>query len=321
MKVYSINMETPDNKLEYYPTRGPHMLRSATEYLMTNATAQEKEAMFDPCRVHPIQSALFQKPDGSTLTNCLFTKYMTQYLKEHPDHEAEFASLYSNDAIKSVETFLCAVPQSPLVFLQNASPEALVRIDRILGKRTNSQQGSVIYYRPELKLKQETRLPNVNSSTVYLGNKKVLYVCTKLKDTDQLMDLLQNLYSEQDRLVLVAGDFGHDISTEEYKYIEPIPILNGEFTTSREWSGFQPYPAFCNLGLKLKTGGSFILMNDIGEQVVKSCSIRSSTLLLDRTYFNGGTDRLPNKKHPLLNAMLDIRIHKSEQPVSAMISR
>lgn len=313
--MYSINMHVPQNRLEYYPTRGPHMLRQATAYLLSHATEEERMVLYDCNSVQPSRSVLFQKLDPEERTRCVFTKYMREYLKQHPEHTDEYDALYDYDAHQAVYLFFEAMePKPAVVFLQNTSSDLLYKLDRLLGKRTNEHNGTVIYFDHQ-NMKQEYKLPNVNFATVYLGNEKLLYVCTKLTGPEQMTELLNYLYSEQNRLVLVVGEFGHDIDTEEYKYIEPLPILNSEFTTSREWSGFQPYPSLCNNGIKLKTSGALILMNQIGERLFESFAARISARLLDRSFFNG-EQRLPNANHPLLNAILDIHIHRLDEPIS-----
>lgn len=305
------------------------MLRRATTYLLEHVTDEERERIYDPCSIQPMPSVLFRPVDHEERTTCVFTKYMHQFLhqflnqlsqEEAENIEQEYFNLYSRSAHKQVVSFFDRMqPKPPLVFFQNADSVLLHQLDPILGRRTNGHNGTVIYHNAS-DLVQETKLANVNNATIYLGNERVLYVCTMLKGTDQLMELLDGLYSEQKRLVLVVGEFGHNIDQEEYKYIESIPIVNSEFTTSREWTGFQPYSAFCNMGLKLKTSGAFILLNDMGVQFGGMFTARISTVLLDGTLFNGTDQRLPNDSHPLLNSMLRLQIQQSDEPVTPAVA-
>jgi hypothetical protein len=301
--MYSFNVQTTPNYLEYYPSRDNGVLREATRYLMAHMTNEERLKTYSQARVHPSCSVLFRPVADTEETDCVFTKYMRQFLQQHPDKQEAYLCLYNRNLTGRMTEFFTMIGAVPrMLMLQNAKEDLVQELDKLWDQRTHVACGTVTYYlNPDLV--EENDKLNINDQTVYVGTTETLYVNTLLDTSEQLMELLNELYCEK-RLVIVTGGFNHDIADEEYKYIEEIPMRH--CTSSRAWSGFQSQYELIDTCVRLKTETAFVLMNDAGTRFLSGFEVTLDTCLLDGNPFSG-FHRIPNSKHPALNAMIQIK--------------
>ena len=195
-------------------------------------------------------------------------------------------------AVQSIAQFFNRQTSVPrCVLFQNATNTHLAKFEQLypqLAQRTQCVNGTVTYYRSSSSMNEESgHFPNINDRTVYLGLENTLIVNTCLAAPHQLMELLDSLYGEE-RVVIIIGDFNHNISEEEYKYVHEIDV---GLTSNRS-----------------KTGGVLILMNDAGLRFIDAFLVLTPTKLLDGTLLNRSTP-IPCPAHPLAHALIEVVLY------------
>lgn len=254
-------------------------------------------------------------------TDYKFTHLMLDFLDANREYIHEYLSLYENnitDPMFKIDKLVSFIETHPVEMfgLQEINDDQIIRLDssEVLQniKRSTNHNGTVTYYDGKLNLKEENDKFDVNKQTVYIGNKDVLFVNTHLTSktpkkspTNNYMTQFNKIIDEcknEDRLIIIFGDFNFDIRTLTNEYMLCIFIDN--ITCAKMRTGFQVQASKGNKLDESLKDTMFVFNNKKGiEFMSKNKNNIIKTMMLNGEKFN--TDNLlPNKDHPSDHAII-----------------
>lgn len=256
-------------------------------------------------------------------TDYIFTKVLLDFLDENKEFISEYLAIYQNNIsnpLFKIEKLLSFIEKNKtdIISLQELDESQILALDHIVEmERSQNRGGTVTYFKKELKLIEETDKPSINDQTVYLGNKDMLIVNTHLTSKSpersdrnyivQFEELISALSTEK-RLVIVCGDFNHNIGAnlKENRYL--LMDMTFNYTCAKKRTAYQVQTSKVNKLDESIKDFMFVINNEQGRSwIQKNKANFVNVMMLNGEQFNIN-NLLPNIDHPSDHALLYTKI-------------